>query len=176
MVVHLLREAAEAYKAVEQAAEQAAAQAVAVAEAAPGSATTTTNNNTSSSSVALDLDLNATYLETTATAISDSLDLLLWNTDDPTDPTGDHYVTQVASVSESSAGGPITRTGVRDFIDYDSNLMAVAFGIAPHNKTTKTKTETETKTTTTTTAPSGLTRAEKVLARVDSGVCECVCV
>jgi hypothetical protein len=49
---------------------------------------------------------------------------------------GDHYVTQL---------NPDGTT--RDFVDYDSNLLAVAFGVAPPD------------------------RAQKILARVDGGSC-----
>ncbi len=60
--------------------------------------------------------------------IADGMNAHLW--------AGDHYITQL---------NPDGST--RDFVDYDSNLLAVAFGVAPPD------------------------RAAKVLARVDAGPC-----
>jgi hypothetical protein len=60
--------------------------------------------------------------------IADGMNAHLW--------AGDHYITQL---------NPDGTT--RDFVDYDANLLAVAFGVAPAD------------------------RAAKILARVDSGPC-----
>jgi hypothetical protein len=71
---------------------------------------------------------DATAHETMASNIVTGMNTHLW--------AGDHYVTQV---------NPDGTT--RDFVDYDANLLAVAFGIAPPD------------------------RAKLILARVDSGSC-----
>jgi hypothetical protein len=71
---------------------------------------------------------DATGHETMASNIVTGMNTHLW--------AGDHYITQL---------NPDGTT--RDFVDYDSNLLAVAFGIAPPD------------------------RAKLVLARVDSGSC-----
>lgn len=71
---------------------------------------------------------DATAHETMASDIVTGMNTHLW--------AGDHYITQL---------NPDGTT--RDFVDYDSNLLAVAFGIAPPD------------------------RAKLILARVDSGSC-----
>jgi hypothetical protein len=71
---------------------------------------------------------NATVHEAMASDIVTGMNTHLW--------AGDHYITQL---------NPDGTT--RDFVDYDANLLAVAFGIAPPG------------------------RAKLVLARIDSGSC-----
>eukprot|EP00756_Hemistasia_phaeocysticola_P043787 Hpha_TRINITY_DN17358_c0_g1::TRINITY_DN17358_c0_g1_i1::g.138044::m.138044 len=77
---------------------------------------------------------NATYakaLRATADGIAGVMNARLWSAKED-----DHYVTQL---------NPDGST--RDFVDYDSNLLAVAFGVAPAD------------------------RAARILARVDRGNC-----
>jgi len=73
----------------------------------------------------------ATQYRTTANNIIQAYNNRLWNT-----TSNDHYITQV---------NPDGST--RDFVDYDSNLLAVAFSVAPND------------------------RATSILRRIDSGKC-----
>jgi hypothetical protein len=57
-------------------------------------------------------ETNAKDLLALATTVEQAVNTLLW--------AGDHYVTSVGDRGEVTA----------DFVDYDSNLMAVAFGVA----------------------------------------------
>ncbi len=63
----------------------------------------------------------ATQLLATADSIVAGMNKHLWDTQ-----TDDHFVTQL-----NPAGG------VRDFVDYDSNLLAAAFGVADDDRTQK---------------------------------------
>jgi hypothetical protein len=61
----------------------------------------------------------STELHRLADKITISMNALLWDTD-----SDDHYITQLDADLHTT----------RDFIDYDSNLLAVAFGVAPDSR------------------------------------------
>jgi len=78
----------------------------------------------------------AAYLRNLASTISSAIDAHLWSTSDSMGQ--DHYITQLNA----------DKVTTRDFVDYDSNTIALAFGI-----------------------PQSLDRVSKLFARIDRNPC-----